>query len=44
MSGLNPRAMVISPGPGTPMEAGISTAVVREFSRRVPLLGVCLGH
>ncbi|MFB9262207.1 anthranilate synthase component II [Bradyrhizobium erythrophlei] len=42
--GLRPRAVVISPGPCTPMEAGISTAVVRELSGRVPILGICLGH
>ncbi|WFU14616.1 aminodeoxychorismate/anthranilate synthase component II [Bradyrhizobium sp. CB3481] len=42
--GLKPRAVVISPGPCTPMEAGISTAVVRELSGRVPILGICLGH
>lgn len=41
---LKPRAVVISPGPCTPIEAGISTAVVRELSGRVPILGVCLGH
>ena len=41
---LRPRAVVISPGPGTPTEAGISTAVVRELSGRVPILGICLGH
>ncbi|UPJ79289.1 aminodeoxychorismate/anthranilate synthase component II [Bradyrhizobium sp. 183] len=41
---LRPRAVVISPGPGTPTEAGISTALVRELSGRVPLLGICLGH
>ncbi|WGD50880.1 aminodeoxychorismate/anthranilate synthase component II [Bradyrhizobium sp. CB1650] len=42
--GLNLRAVVISPGPCTPNEAGISTAVVRELSGRVPILGICLGH
>ncbi|MEK9285444.1 MULTISPECIES: aminodeoxychorismate/anthranilate synthase component II [unclassified Bradyrhizobium] len=42
--GLKPRAVVISPGPCTPTEAGISTAVVRELSGRVPILGICLGH
>ncbi|MHB0773423.1 anthranilate synthase component II [Bradyrhizobium sp. 1.29L] len=42
--GLKPRAVVISPGPCTPLEAGISTAVVRELSGRVPILGICLGH
>ncbi|WP_407175706.1 anthranilate synthase component II [Bradyrhizobium sp. STM 3562] len=41
---LRPRAIVISPGPCTPKEAGISTAVVRELSGRVPILGICLGH
>lgn len=41
---LKPRAVVISPGPCTPIEAGISTAVVRELSGRVPILGICLGH
>jgi para-aminobenzoate synthetase component II len=41
---LKPRAMVISPGPCTPTEAGISTAVVRELSGRAPILGICLGH
>lgn len=41
---LKPHAIVISPGPGTPTEAGISTAVVRELSGRVPVLGICLGH
>ncbi|HLA25322.1 MAG TPA: aminodeoxychorismate/anthranilate synthase component II [bacterium] len=39
-----PQAVVISPGPCTPAESGISTAVVAEFAGRVPLLGVCLGH
>jgi len=41
---LGPEAIVISPGPCTPKEAGISKDVVRSFSGRVPLLGVCLGH
>ncbi|MCA1510520.1 aminodeoxychorismate/anthranilate synthase component II [Bradyrhizobium sp. NBAIM01] len=41
---LTPGAVVISPGPCTPMEAGISTAVVRELSGVVPILGICLGH
>jgi anthranilate synthase/aminodeoxychorismate synthase-like glutamine amidotransferase len=39
-----PRAVVISPGPCTPAEAGISTALVAELAGRVPVLGVCLGH
>ncbi|MGY4502216.1 para-aminobenzoate synthetase component 2 [Bradyrhizobium sp. GM24.11] len=41
---LRPRAVVISPGPCTPTEAGISMAVVRELSGRIPILGICLGH
>ncbi|WP_235934726.1 anthranilate synthase component II [Candidatus Laterigemmans baculatus] len=39
-----PEAIVISPGPRGPAEAGISLAVVERFSGRVPILGVCLGH
>jgi para-aminobenzoate synthetase component II len=41
---LKPRAVVISPGPCTPVEAGISTSIVRELSGLVPILGICLGH
>ncbi|MCK5311415.1 MAG: aminodeoxychorismate/anthranilate synthase component II [Desulfobacteraceae bacterium] len=41
---LNPDAIVISPGPGRPENAGISLNVVKEFSGKLPLLGVCLGH
>jgi anthranilate synthase/aminodeoxychorismate synthase-like glutamine amidotransferase len=41
---LRPEAIVISPGPCTPLEAGCSLAAVRAFRGRVPLLGVCLGH
>jgi anthranilate synthase/aminodeoxychorismate synthase-like glutamine amidotransferase len=41
---LNPAAVVISPGPCTPHEAGISVAAVRELGCRIPILGVCLGH
>ncbi len=39
-----PDAIVISPGPGTPSEAGLSNDVIRRFGGQVPLLGVCLGH
>ncbi|REJ69707.1 MAG: aminodeoxychorismate/anthranilate synthase component II [Planctomycetota bacterium] len=39
-----PAAIVISPGPCTPREAGCSVEVVRHFAARVPMLGVCLGH
>lgn len=41
---LSPAAIVISPGPCTPIEAGISLAVVRELAEEFPILGVCLGH
>ena len=41
---LAPEAIVISPGPCTPAEAGISNAIVEHVSGRVPILGVCLGH
>ncbi|NWF75346.1 MAG: aminodeoxychorismate/anthranilate synthase component II [Nitrospirae bacterium] len=41
---LNPDRIVISPGPCTPKEAGISIEVIKLFSGRIPILGVCLGH
>ncbi|MGA8260881.1 MAG: aminodeoxychorismate/anthranilate synthase component II [Arenicellales bacterium] len=41
---LKPERIVISPGPCTPNEAGISVDVVKAFAGRVPILGVCLGH
>jgi len=41
---LAPRGIVISPGPCTPREAGISKEVILAFAGRVPILGVCLGH
>jgi anthranilate synthase/aminodeoxychorismate synthase-like glutamine amidotransferase len=42
--GLKPARIVISPGPCTPNEAGISMDVIREFAGEIPILGVCLGH
>jgi anthranilate synthase/aminodeoxychorismate synthase-like glutamine amidotransferase len=42
--GLNPRAIVISPGPGSPKGAGISVDVIRSLGPEIPVLGVCLGH
>ncbi|ENR4676707.1 aminodeoxychorismate synthase component 2 [Salmonella enterica] len=41
---LNPQKIVISPGPCTPNDAGISLAVIRHYAGRIPILGVCLGH
>ena len=41
---LGPDRIVISPGPCTPKEAGISVEVIRHFAGKVPILGVCLGH
>lgn len=41
---LNPSAIVISPGPCTPLQAGISNDVIRTFGGKTPILGVCLGH
>jgi para-aminobenzoate synthetase component II len=41
---LNPAAIVISPGPGTPKDAGISLEVIRKLGEKTPILGVCLGH
>jgi anthranilate synthase/aminodeoxychorismate synthase-like glutamine amidotransferase len=44
IAALRPQAIVLSPGPCTPAEAGCSVDVVRHFHREIPLLGVCLGH
>ena len=41
---LAPEYLVISPGPGTPAQAGVALAAIREFAGKIPLLGVCLGH
>lgn len=41
---LRPKAVVISPGPGGPQDAGVSLAAIAHFSGRLPVLGVCLGH
>ena len=41
---MAPERIVVSPGPGTPRDAGISIEVIRHFAGRVPILGVCLGH
>jgi len=44
IAALSPDGVVVSPGPCTPTEAGISVAVIKHFSGKVPVLGVCLGH
>ena len=44
IANMAPEKIVISPGPCTPNEAGISMQVIREYAGRVPLLGICLGH
>jgi len=41
---LAPRSLVISPGPGTPDDAGVSLDLIQAFTGQVPILGVCLGH
>ena len=41
---LRPKWIVISPGPGSPKDAGISCDVIRHFGGKIPILGVCLGH
>ena len=41
---MNPEIIVVSPGPCTPKEAGVSVDVIKEFAGRTPILGVCLGH
>ncbi|HMM47443.1 MAG TPA: aminodeoxychorismate/anthranilate synthase component II [Thiobacillaceae bacterium] len=44
IAGLHPDRIVVSPGPCTPAEAGISVPLIKEFAGKVPILGVCLGH
>ncbi len=44
IEGMKPERIVVSPGPSTPQQAGISNDVIQHFGRRIPLLGVCLGH
>ncbi|WP_345239126.1 aminodeoxychorismate/anthranilate synthase component II [Pontibacillus salipaludis] len=41
---LTPEAIVLSPGPGSPIEAGICLSIVRHFFNKIPILGICLGH
>ena len=44
IAALKPDQIVISPGPGTPDDAGISLELIKRFHRDIPILGVCLGH
>jgi anthranilate synthase/aminodeoxychorismate synthase-like glutamine amidotransferase len=44
IAAIAPSAIVLSPGPGTPADAGITVPVIRQYGARVPILGVCLGH
>jgi len=44
IAAMKPRAIVISPGPGRPDDAGVSKDVIRRLSGTIPILGVCLGH
>lgn len=44
LEGERPDALVVSPGPCTPREAGVSVEAIRAFAGRIPILGVCLGH
>ena len=44
IAGMNPAGIIVSPGPCSPREAGISNDVIRHFGPKLPLLGVCLGH
>ncbi|KAF0821647.1 anthranilate synthase component II [Cytobacillus firmus] len=41
---LNPEAIVLSPGPGRPEKAGVIVEVIQQFYRKLPILGICLGH
>ena len=44
LNAVRPDCIVISPGPGGPQDAGLSVPVIKEFSGKIPILGICLGH
>jgi len=44
LEALNPTSLIISPGPGTPDDAGVSVEMIRRLAGRIPVLGICLGH
>jgi len=44
VKGINPRKMIISPGPGSPKNAGNSSQIIKDLWKKTPILGVCLGH
>lgn len=44
ITALNPDAIVLSPGPGRPEEAGLCTEIIQTFYKEIPILGICLGH
>lgn len=44
LAAISPDALVISPGPGSPADAGVSLAAIEHFSSTMPILGICLGH
>lgn len=44
IEGMGPEALILSPGPGRPSEAGICEDAIRRFAGKIPILGVCLGH
>lgn len=41
---MNPEAIILSPGPGTPLESGICLDIVKQLDNKIPILGICLGH
>jgi len=44
LEAMNPESLIVSPGPGTPDDAGVSVEMIRRLAGKVPILGICLGH